>query len=117
MTGSATAFVPAAARAVARGAARVSAGAVAPVVAARVALPEEQGPSGPPGRDGVGLNLAFPFTIPALSWLLAHGLDRFPSVTIVDTAGDMVLADVTYLDANTIQIAFGSPSAGTAYLN
>ena len=82
--------------------------------------PAGQGPAGPPGapgRDGAGLSIPFLFGTPLVIWTLAHGLNRFPSVTLVDTAGDQVGADVSYLDANTIQVSFGSPTAGSAYLN
>lgn len=80
----------------------------------------KQGPPGPAGQNGVdGGNLTYTFAFPAplAVWLVAHDLGRFPSVTVLDTAGDQVLGDLSYLDANTLRVTFGLPMAGVAYLN
>jgi hypothetical protein len=50
-------------------------------------------------------------------WTIKHNLNRYPSVTLVDTFGDKFEADQRYIDANTIQIKFIAPTAGTAFLN
>ena len=93
-----------------------SAEASAPL-AAPLAVPEEQGPAGPPGVAGAGSTIVFPQPTPTSTWTLAHGLGRFPSVTLADTTGDQVSADVKFVDENTIKISFGFPTAGVAYLN
>ncbi|WP_043349029.1 hypothetical protein [Methylobacterium sp. B1] len=54
---------------------------------------------------------------PSAVWTLTHGLNRYPSVTLVDTAGDQFLADISFPDANTITVRLAAPTAGTAYLN
>jgi hypothetical protein len=59
---------------------------------------------------------------PAAVWTIAHGLDRYPSVTVVDSAGTVVIGQVDYPSANAVRLSFfggGSPAAfaGTAYLN
>ena len=51
------------------------------------------------------------------TWTIAHNLNRRPSVTVVDTLENVVVPDVSYVDANTIQINFGAAFAGKAYLN
>lgn len=51
------------------------------------------------------------------TWTIHHRLGKFPSVTIVDSAGTTVGADVTYIDANTLQIDFIGAFSGKAYLN
>lgn len=51
------------------------------------------------------------------TWEINHQLGRFPSVTIVDTSGNKVMADVQYIDANNITISFTNAFAGKAYLN
>ena len=72
---------------------------------------------GPQGPTGGNTTYPFPFPQPKSVWTISHNLDRYPSVTIVDSAGDKVEGDVTYLDQNTISVTFSSPFSGTAYLN
>jgi len=50
-------------------------------------------------------------------WTIPHNLDKFPSVTVVDTLGNLIYPDVSYVDSNTVQITHGSAFAGKAYLN
>ena len=61
-------------------------------------------------------NLAFLFPTPSTEWTIDHGLGRFPTVTIVDTSGDVVFSNIQYVDNNNITIAFGYPTSGTVYL-
>ena len=56
------------------------------------------------------------------TWIITHNLNRFPSVTVVDTGNTIVVGDVTYNSKNKLTITFfnaGSPLAfqGKAYLN
>lgn len=50
-------------------------------------------------------------------WFIEHKLKKYPSVTIVDTAGTVVVGDVLYVDNNNIICTFTHPFSGTAYLN
>lgn len=50
-------------------------------------------------------------------WTVNHNLNKFPSVTVVDSAGNVVFGDVEYVDANNVKIKFSSAFAGKAYLN
>jgi hypothetical protein len=59
---------------------------------------------------------------PAAVWTYAHNLGKYPSVTIVDSGGNEVRGIVSYLDINTVSIAFfvgGQPVAfgGSAFNN
>jgi len=62
---------------------------------------------------------AFEFDQPAVSnnWSLTHNLNSFPSVTVVDSAGNVVIGAVTYVNENEITISFSSSFSGKAYLN
>lgn len=51
------------------------------------------------------------------TWTIPHNLNRFPSVSVVDTLGNKVEPDVKWVDANIIQVIHGSAYAGKAYLN
>jgi len=50
-------------------------------------------------------------------WVIIHAMNKRPSVTIVDSGGNVVVGDVEYIDNNTIKVRFSSPFAGKAYLN
>ena len=51
------------------------------------------------------------------TWTITHNLDKYPSVTVVDSGGTKVQGDVTYNSANQLTITFSSSFSGTAYLN
>ena len=56
------------------------------------------------------------------TWTAAHKLNRFPSVTVVDSGGNVVIGTVVYNSANKLTITFFSGGdalafSGKAYLN
>lgn len=51
------------------------------------------------------------------TWSICHNLDKFPSVSIVDSAGSIVIGEVIYVDSNNVTIKFNNGFAGVAYLN
>lgn len=50
-------------------------------------------------------------------WQIEHNLGKFPSITVVDTAKNVIYADVTYNDLNNVTITFASSVTGYAYFN
>lgn len=50
-------------------------------------------------------------------WEITHNLDKYPSVTIVDSAGSVVMGDITYTSKRAIKITFSAAFSGKAYLN
>ncbi|AWN43179.1 hypothetical protein [Methylobacterium durans] len=77
-----------------------------------------KGEQGPPGQDGEAVSRAVIVQAQAASvWILTHGLNRFPGVTLIDSAGDVFDGDTRYVDANTIVVTLIAPTAGTAFLN
>lgn len=50
-------------------------------------------------------------------WIINHNLSKFPSVTVVDTAGTALVGEVTYLSKDSLMIKFSTPFTGKAYLN
>jgi hypothetical protein len=50
-------------------------------------------------------------------WDITHGLGKYASVTVVDSAGDVCIGEVHYLNANRLTVAFRAPFSGAAYLN
>jgi len=50
-------------------------------------------------------------------WVINHNLNKFPSVTVVDSADNEIIASVKYQSANTCIVTMSSPFKGKAYLN
>lgn len=51
------------------------------------------------------------------SWEVEHNLSKRPSVSIVDSGDNQIVAEVLYIDNNNLIINFGFPTSGKAYLN
>ena len=54
---------------------------------------------------------------PASVWIIEHNLNKFPSVTVADSADSVVIGDIQYIDVNNLTITFSAPFSGMAYLN
>jgi hypothetical protein len=50
------------------------------------------------------------------TWTINHTLGGKPSVTIVDSAGTVVIGDVTYISNTQITVEFSAAFSGFAYL-
>lgn len=61
----------------------------------------------------------FVFTQSDLSttWVIQHGLDKYPAVEIVDTAHDSIFGKISFDSINQITINFTIPTSGKAFLN
>lgn len=59
----------------------------------------------------------FEQAIASSTWEIEHNLNKFPSVTVVDSAGDIIMCNVNYVDKNNIRIDFSAEFGGKAYLN
>ena len=61
----------------------------------------------------------FVFTqgVPAVQWTVQHNLNKFPSVSVVNNNNIVINGEVTYIDANNVQLNFSAAFAGKAYLN
>lgn len=56
-------------------------------------------------------------TTPAKVWYINHGMGKFPNVKIVDSAKQLCMADIYFVDENNVRIEFGSAQSGSAYLD
>lgn len=54
---------------------------------------------------------------PSDTWIITHNLEKYPSITIVDSAGSVVEGEEKYISKNEIHIFFSSSFSGKAYLN
>lgn len=51
------------------------------------------------------------------TWVINHNLNKYPSVTIVDTAGTQFQGRVEYIDKNNCIVYMNGATKGKAYLN
>ena len=54
---------------------------------------------------------------PSDTWEVTHGLNKMPSITVVDSADNVVIGAYTYLDENRVILRFNSAFVGKAYFN
>ena len=87
-----------------------------PQVVVTRGIPGPQGQQGPPG-GGAGATYTHIQSAAAAVWTVAHNLDRYPSVTVVDNLGGQLYPDVRYIDADIVQITHSVPLTGRAYCN
>ena len=67
--------------------------------------------------DGVDLNYVHDQGVASATWSVSHNLGKLPSVTVVDTAGSVVVGDVSYTDNNNLIVTFNNSFSGEAYIN
>ena len=70
------------------------------------------------GATSVGdKNYVFTQSTNASPWIVNHGLNKYPSVSIVNSADITIYAEVEYDSLNQVTITFNSPTNGKAYFN
>lgn len=55
--------------------------------------------------------------IPSSTWDITHNMGKYPSVTVIDSAGSVVIGEVTYKSTSQLAVTFTSSFSGKAYLN
>lgn len=50
-------------------------------------------------------------------WYINHNLNKFPSVSVKDSAGTEVQGLVQHVDMNNVTVSFNTPFKGIAFLN
>lgn len=77
----------------------------------------ETGVQGPPGAAGTDAYFVFDQGVPSTTWTVTHNLGKKPSVSVEDSAHNLVEGDVDYTDNDSLTISFGLPFSGSAFLN
>lgn len=76
----------------------------------------DTGPEGPPGTASGFYRHSQ--AVPSTLWTIVHNMGYQPAVTTVDSANEVVYGDVIYIDDGvTVQVEFGVPFGGHAYLS
>lgn len=83
-----------------------------------------QGPTGATGAQGpAGVAGSSHSTyvhnqnVPASFWDITHNLASYPSVSVIDSTGGLVVGDISYVSNNRLTITFSGAFSGQAYLN
>jgi hypothetical protein len=72
---------------------------------------------GPPAFTGsFDKNYIQSFTVSS-SVTVAHNLQKYPAVTVVSSAKQVIICDIDYIDMNTLTVNFTAPFSGTVYCN
>lgn len=72
----------------------------------------EQGPRGETGGSYVHHQLSAETT-----WVINHGLEMYPNVTVLNSAGEVSFGGIEYLSSNQIILTFSAATGGVAYLS
>lgn len=51
------------------------------------------------------------------TWIITHGLNKYPSVTVIDSSSSVVYGEVIYNSASQLTLNFGAAFSGRAILN
>ena len=77
----------------------------------------ESGPQGIKGDQGdPGGIYVYNNPVPSATWTINHNLNNYPVPQVVDSSGNAVEGDVTYVSANTLTVRFSNAFAGKVYL-
>lgn len=69
------------------------------------------------GGGGGDKNFVYSQSTPAAVWNIVHNLDKYPSVSVVDSAGTAVFGNVLYVSINEVTITFSGGFSGKAFFN
>lgn len=69
------------------------------------------------GSGGDDKSFEFTQATAASIWNIKHDMNKYPSVSIVDSGGNVICGDVEYIDLNNCVCHFSAPFSGKAYLN
>jgi len=72
----------------------------------------------PPGPGAGDLNYVYTQATASGTWEVTHNLEKYPSVTVVDSSGTTIMPnEVKYDSNNKVTIIFLAQFTGKAYLN
>jgi hypothetical protein len=75
-----------------------------------------QGIAGVNGTDA-DKHYAHSQSVASNNWIVTHNLNKFPSVSVVDSGKNVVEGEVNYIDSNNVSISFSGAFSGKAYFN
>ena len=67
--------------------------------------------------EKVDKNFVYTQNVASATWVVTHNLNKFPSVSVVDSANTLVNGQVEYNSINEVTISFRAAFAGKAFFN
>lgn len=74
------------------------------------------GPTGPQGASGVMTTIVHDQSSASATWTINHNQGRYPSVDIIDSAGNHVIGDIKHNSVNQLVATFDNAFAGKAII-
>jgi hypothetical protein len=74
-------------------------------------------------RDTLSIQDSYKFshihnqTLSSSTWNITHNLNKYPSVSVVDSSNEEVIGEVVYVNSNSLTVKFSAPFSGKAFLN
>jgi hypothetical protein len=74
-------------------------------------------------RDNLSIQDTYKFshihnqTVSSSTWNITHNLNKYPSVSIVDSSNEEVIGEVEHVNSNSLIVKFSAPFSGKAFLN
>jgi hypothetical protein len=74
-------------------------------------------------RDTLSIQETYKFshihnqTVSSSTWNITHNLNKYPSVSIVDSSNEEVIGEVEHVNSNSLIVKFSAPFSGKAFLN
>ena len=69
------------------------------------------------GGVSLDANYVYVQTSPSATWVITHNLNKYCSVTVVDSADNIVFGDVLYNSLNQVTLTFAGAFSGKAFFN
>jgi len=67
--------------------------------------------------DAGDKNFIFVQAVPSAVWTVVHNLNKYPSVSVVNSSNNLGYGEVDYISLNELTITFSAAFAGKAFLN
>lgn len=77
--------------------------------------PGPEGPPGPPGDGSTAGSYVHTQAVADDTWTVVHELGYYPAVSIVDSAGSVLIAAIEYVDITSVIVRFSGATSGKAY--
>jgi hypothetical protein len=74
-------------------------------------------------RDTLSIQESYKFshihtqTVSSSTWSITHNLNKYPSVSVVDSSNEEVIGEVQHINPNSLTVKFSAPFSGKAFLN
>jgi hypothetical protein len=69
------------------------------------------------GGVSLDANSVYTQSSPSATWVVNHNLNKYCSVTVVDSADNMVFGEVLYNSLNQVTLTFAGAFSGKAFFN